>query len=86
VTKLFVANLNYAEVDESKLFELFARFVDVRSAKIVRDADGQSKGFAFIELLHDQDLEAALELDGYSLCNRTIRVAVAKSKNDSSGY
>jgi RNA recognition motif-containing protein len=85
VTKLFVANLNFAEVDESKLFELFSRYVDVRAATLVRDRDGQSRGFGFVELMHDQDLEAALELDGYSLCNRSIRVAVAKSKNDSSG-
>jgi len=40
------------------------RLAVVRSAKIVRDADGASKGFGFFELLHDQDIVAALELDG----------------------
>ena len=85
MTKLFVANLNFAEVDESKLFELFSRYVDVRAATLVRDRDGQSRGFGFVELMHEADLEAALELDGYSFCGRSIRVQVAKSRNELRG-
>lgn len=78
--KVYVANLNYSTVTESEVFELLSQYIDIRSAKIVRDADGRSKGFAFVELLHDQDIDAALELDGINFHDRRIRVQVAKDK------
>ena len=79
--RVFVANLNFDTVDDSALFELFSRFVDVRFAKLTRDAGGQSRGFGFVELINDVDLDRALELDGYLFHNRTIHVQVAK-RND----
>ena len=78
--KVFVASLDYNTVDDSALFELFSRYVDVRSAKIARDADGRSRGFGHVELLHDQDLDTALELDGINFHGRRLGVAPAKAR------
>jgi polyadenylate-binding protein len=76
---MFVANLDYA-VDESALFELFSRYVDVASTKLVRDTAGRSRGFGFVELVSPQsDLERALELNGYLFHGRQIRVEPASS-------
>lgn len=83
--KVFVANLNYGEVDDSALYELFSNHIDIRSAKVVRDLNsGASRGYGFVELLHDEDLARALELDGYLLANRRIRVAPTRDKNGQS--
>jgi polyadenylate-binding protein len=73
VAKVLVANLNFAEVD-SALFQLFSQYVDVFSAKIARDFEGQSRGFGFVAI-SDAEVEPALELDGYLFHNRRIRVA-----------
>lgn len=78
--KVFVANLNYAEVGDSELFELFSRYIDVKSARVIPDTDGRSRGFGFVELVSESDLDRALELDGYLFHNRNIRVQPARPK------
>jgi RNA recognition motif-containing protein len=81
VAKIFVASLNFDTVDDSALFQLFSQYIDVFSAKIVRDFDGQSKGFGFVAI-NDMDVERALELDGYLFHNRRIRVQVARGNDE----
>jgi RNA recognition motif-containing protein len=71
--RVFVANLAYT-IDDSELFQFFSRWIDVTAAKITRDADGHSRGFGFVDLRSDDDVARALELDGYLLCQRRIRV------------
>ena len=78
--RIFVASLNYSTVTETELFELFSRHVDVRSAKLARDAAGRSKGYGFVELVNDADVGRALELDGYLFHNRRIGVALAEER------
>jgi RNA recognition motif-containing protein len=56
--QIFCANLA-PRVDESELYALFGRFVDVRSAKVVQDK-GQRR-IGFVELLSDTDIERALD-------------------------
>jgi RNA recognition motif-containing protein len=77
MTTVFVAKLPRT-VDESQLFHFFSNHVDVASAKVVRDADGQSKGYAFVQLLHPEDLDRALELDGATIFSRCIAVEKAR--------
>lgn len=80
IAKIFAANLDFNTVGDSELFQLFSQYIDVFSAKISRDFDGQSRGFGFVEI-NDIDVDRALELDGMLVANRRIHVQVAK-RND----
>jgi RNA recognition motif-containing protein len=49
----------------------------VISLKIVRDREGASQGFGFVEV-NEEEFDRALELNGRMLQNRRIHVARAK--------
>ena len=82
--KLYVGNLPYSATDAS-LNELFSRYGEVLSAKVITDADsGRSKGFAFVEMSNTDDAQKAIEqLDNTELEGRNIKVNEAKPKTDS---
>ena len=77
--KLYVGNLPYSANQES-LEELFGRFGEVGSVNIIKDRDsGQSKGFAFVEMVRDGEADKAIhELDGTIMSDREIKINVAK--------
>jgi RNA recognition motif-containing protein len=81
---LYVGNLPYSAT-EASLNELFSKFGEVVSAKVITDADsGRSKGFAFVEMSTDEDAQKAIsELDNSDLDGRNIKVNEAKPKTDS---
>ncbi|NCX96175.1 MAG: RNA-binding protein [Chitinophagia bacterium] len=54
---LFVSNLSLDTISE-ELKKLFAEYGTVVSAKVVYDSDGESKGFAFVEM---EDARAAAD-------------------------
>jgi cold-inducible RNA-binding protein len=80
-TKLFVGNLSYTTTDED-LRTLFAQAGTVTSVEVIMDrATGRSKGFAFIEMGSQADVENSIRLfNGYSLGNREIKVSIAKPR------
>lgn len=77
--KLYVGNISYNATEDS-LKELFLTFGDVESVKIITDAyTGQSRGFGFVEMAHDEDAQKAMEnLNGASFMERTIIVNEAR--------
>ncbi|MBN2663950.1 MAG: RNA-binding protein [Bacteroidales bacterium] len=79
---LYVGNINY-NLSEDELKDVFERYGKVDSVKIVTDKDnGRSKGFAFIDMVNDQDAELAKnELDGSDLGGRNMRVNYATNQN-----
>lgn len=81
--KLFVGRLPY-EVTEEGLRELFEKFGDVSSAKVVMDRyTGRSRGFGFVEMTEEANAKEAMEkLDGSEVMGREI---VVKEANDSEG-
>jgi RNA recognition motif-containing protein len=80
-TKVFVANLNYSTVGESELFQLLNDVCDVVGAKVIRNpVDVGSRGFGFVELASESELDLALQLDGFQFRHRTLRVEPAKEK------
>jgi RNA recognition motif-containing protein len=81
---LYVGNLPYSAT-EASLNELFSRYGEVVSAKVITDADsGRSKGFAFVEMSTNEDAQKAIsELDNSELEGRNIKVNEAKPKTDS---
>lgn len=75
---IYVSNLSTDMTDDS-LKALFARFGNVGSARIVMDVfNGQSRGFAFVEMTDDAEgAKAISELNNSSLEDRTITVREA---------
>jgi RNA recognition motif-containing protein len=89
-TKLFVGNLSYTTTEE-ELQELFSQAGVVKSVSVIKDrATGRSKGFAFIEMSNQSEVEQAIKLfNGTTFGNREIKVDIAKEKEQrpsSGGY
>jgi len=87
--KLFVGNLSF-NVLEADLEQLCAdQNVQAASVKIMRDRElGRSRGFAFIELAPEADMDAAIQaLNGKELGGRALTVNEARplEKRESSG-
>ncbi len=77
--RLFVGGLSFSTTDEI-LRDEFARYGAVESAEIVRDHDGHSRGFGFVEMTTVEDAEQALaSLNGETFDGRPIRVEKALS-------
>lgn len=83
--KLYVGNLSY-QMDEGALEKEFASFGSVKSVKIITDFDtGRSKGFGFVEMETADEAQNCIEnLNGKELVGRSIKVNIAKDRNDSS--
>ncbi len=77
--KIYVGNLSY-KVDEDALREVFSKIGEVESAKIITDfATGRSKGFGFVEMTSDEDVEKAISaLNGTTLMDRPLIVNEAR--------
>ncbi len=84
--KLYVGNLPYT-VSEDDLRELFEKYGEVQSAKVIKDnATGRSKGFGFVEMAADDAAEKAIaDLNGSSLKERAIVVNEARPQTDRGG-
>lgn len=82
-TRLFVGNLSY-QTTEDDLRQLFAGVANVTSVTVVTEREtGRSKGFGFVEMATQEDAQKAIgELNGQSLHNRTIRVDLARPREE----
>lgn len=84
--RLYVGNLPYQlTVDELKDF--FAGAGNVTDVAIITDRDtGRSKGFGFVEFGTDDDATKAQSMyNGAQLKNRTLKVDLAKPRDDKGG-
>ncbi|KAM9986391.1 hypothetical protein ACTFIY_010800 [Dictyostelium cf. discoideum] len=79
---LFIGNLD-ADVDERILHDTFSRFgTIIFTPKVMRDENGVSKGFAFINFDSFEASDAAIEaMNGQFLCNKPISVTYARKKD-----
>jgi RNA recognition motif-containing protein len=81
-SKLFIGNLSF-NVADAALSELFASMnIPVASVRVVRDSEtGRSRGFAFVELTPEADMEAAInQLNGKVLDGRPLTVNEARQQ------
>jgi len=80
---IYVSNLSFAVVDED-LKSYFAEYGEVTSAKVIMDKyTNRSKGFGFVEMSDDAAANKAIaELDGATVDGRSIKVSVAKPKEE----
>ena len=85
-TKLYVGNLSYNTTDED-LRTLFSQAGTVSSVEVIKDRDsGRSKGFAFVEMSSQAEVESAIKaFNGYSLDNRQLKVSMARPRRTPAG-
>ena len=81
--QIYVGNLNYRMTEEA-LQELFAKYGEVVSAKIIKDRySGRSKGFGFVEMENkDAGEKAVQELNESEVDGRNIRVNFARPRRE----
>ena len=86
-TKLYVGNLSY-DTTEQNLRELFMQAGGVTSVALIKDRDsGQSKGFAFVEMGSQSEMEKAISMfNGQTLNNRPLTVNVARPREERGGF
>ncbi|HZR81064.1 MAG TPA: RNA-binding protein [Candidatus Binatia bacterium] len=84
-TRIYVGNLSYS-VDQAALEALFAPHGTVTSANVITDRDtGQSKGFGFVEMSSNAEVQAAIAaLSGTEHAGRPLTVNEAKPREDRS--
>jgi len=82
---IFVGSLNY-DTTEDNLRDLFSEFGNITSVKVIKDFNGRSRGFAFVEM-EDKDaaIEAIKNLQGKSFMDHTIEVNEARPKPTGGG-
>jgi RNA recognition motif-containing protein len=83
---IYVGNLPYTAT-EGDVSDLFANYGPVERVKIITDREtGQSKGFAFVTLGDQSQLNAAIEaLNGFDYSGRALRVNASEPKEPRAG-
>ena len=83
---IYVGNLPYSATEED-VSDLFAAHGPVERVKIITDRDtGQSKGFAFVTLGDQSQLNAAIEaLNEHDYQGRALRVNASEPREPRSG-
>jgi len=81
-SKLFIGNLSFNVADAGLNEFLASMNIPVASVKVMRDLDtGRSRGFAFVELAPEADMEAAIgQLNGKVLDGRPLTVNEARQQ------
>jgi RNA recognition motif-containing protein len=82
-TKLYVGNLPF-DTSEEDLKTLFSEAGEVKSVVLIKDKfSGQSKGFGFVEMDSQENMQNALKMfESYTYKDRPLKVDVAKPKED----
>jgi RNA recognition motif-containing protein len=83
---IYVGNLPYTATEED-VTDLFAAYGPVDRVKIITDREtGRSKGFAFVTLGDQSQLNASIEaLDGQDFQGRALRVNASEPKEPRPG-
>jgi cold-inducible RNA-binding protein len=83
--RVYAGNLNF-DLTDAGLRAVFARVGGVEQAVVMRDRwTGLSRGFGFVDMMTGEDAEAAIgELNGTEVMGRTLRVAPAKPRENTS--
>ncbi|MBA0914710.1 MAG: RNA-binding protein [Nitrospira sp.] len=85
-SKIYVGGLPYSAT-EQELSDLFGRHGSVASARIITDKfTGQSRGFGFVEMSSDAEVQAAVAaLNGTEMGGRTLTVNEARPQEPRTG-
>lgn len=82
-TKLYVGNLAFSTTEEA-LRELFSQAGSITAVELIKDrVTGSSKGFAFITMGSQAEMEKAIStFNGYMLDNRELKVNIARPREE----
>lgn len=81
-TNIYVGNLSF-KTTESELENLFSQYGQVTKVNIIQDREtNRSRGFGFVEMESDNVNEAIAKLDGTDLDGRSLRVNIAREKEN----
>jgi RNA recognition motif-containing protein len=83
---LFVGNMSF-QTTESELRSLFEPFGEISRVNVITDRDtGQARGFAFVEMAHDDEAAKAISsLNGKEVDGRALNVNEARPKTERTG-
>lgn len=86
-TKLYVGNLHFS-ISEDKLKEMFTEAGNVVAVTIIKDRDsGRSKGFAFIEMSNQVEVEEAVRrYNEFEISGRLLKVSIARPQEKYGRY
>lgn len=78
---VFIGNIPFS-VTEEQLHSMVKQAGTVERVKIVQDATGRSKGFAFVDMATDQDAQNAIAaLDGREISGRPLTVRMGRKRS-----
>lgn len=82
-TKIYVGNLAFSTTEE-QLRTLFAQAGAVTAVDLIKDRQtGESKGFAFVQMSNQAELQEAIRMfNGHSLNNRELKVNIARPREE----
>jgi RNA recognition motif-containing protein len=81
---IFVGSIPF-KLKEKELKELFEKFGEVTSVKIVKSkVTRQNKGFAFVDMPNEEEIRKAIfELNGLEIMGRNLEVSISEKKDKS---
>ena len=85
--KLYIGNLSFRATEEELRSEFENMGVATETVTVVRDrSSGQSRGFGFVEIANDAELEKTIAaLNGKDVMGRAIVVNEARPQTDNRG-
>jgi RNA recognition motif-containing protein len=84
--RIYVGNLPWA-YGSAELEQLFKQYGDVAAAEVIMDREtGRSRGFGFVQMANDADMEAAINgLNGQDCNGRPLVVNEARERSPRPG-
>lgn len=85
--KLYVGNLSY-DTTEQGLRELFMQAGNVVSVALIKEpGTNRSKGFGFVEMGSQSEVQKAVSMfNGYTLNDRQLKVNIARPREERGGF
>lgn len=81
-TNIFVKNLDEA-IDEEKLKEMFSSYGEIKSVAVMRNEEGKSKGFGFVNFAEPEQAQKAVEeQNDKEIEGKTLYVGRAQKKSE----
>ncbi|KAK1784582.1 hypothetical protein P4O66_019961 [Electrophorus voltai] len=81
-TNVYIKNFG-EDMDDDKLKEIFSKFGQTLSTRVMTDESGKSKGFGFVNFERHEDAQRAVdEINGKELNGKKVYVAYAQKKGE----
>ena len=82
VGNIFIKNLDVT-VDNKALYDTFSQFGNILSCKVVQNAEGQSRGYAFVHFETQQGADLAIQkVNGMELKDKMVFVGHFKTRTE----